>query len=56
MLQKISLCKSGCTFSPCIDLCLGLLIVLTMPVSAIAQDRIVEVASVIDGDTIEIHG
>ncbi len=56
MLQKISLRKSGRTFSPCIDLCLGLLIILSMAVSAVAQDRIIGVVSVIDGDTIEIHG
>jgi endonuclease YncB( thermonuclease family) len=35
---------------------IGLLIVLSMAVGAAAQDRIVGVASVIDGDTIEIHG
>jgi endonuclease YncB( thermonuclease family) len=33
-----------------------LLLVLIAASSAIAQDRIVGVASVIDGDTIEIHG
>src|SRR5271165_1353864 len=35
---------------------LGLLIVLSIAVGAAAKDRIVGVASVIDGDTIEIHG
>jgi len=35
---------------------IGLLIVLSIAVGAAAQDRIVGVASVIDGDTIEIHG
>lgn len=33
-----------------------LLLVLIVASSAVAQDRIVGVASVIDGDTIEIHG
>jgi endonuclease YncB( thermonuclease family) len=64
MLQKTSLRKSGRTFSPRIDLCLmilhrfaiGVLLVLYMLVSVVAQDRIIGVASVIDGDTIEIHG
>ena len=35
---------------------IALLIVLSVSSSAAAQDRIVGVASVIDGDTIEIHG
>ena len=35
---------------------IGLLIVLSIAVGAAAQDRIVGVATVIDGDTIEIHG
>jgi endonuclease YncB( thermonuclease family) len=35
---------------------LGLLLALSVASSAIAQDRIIGVASVIDGDTIEIHG
>jgi endonuclease YncB( thermonuclease family) len=35
---------------------IGLLIVLSIAVDAAAQDRIVGIASVIDGDTIEIHG
>jgi endonuclease YncB( thermonuclease family) len=34
----------------------GLLIVLSIAIGAVAQDGIVGVASVIDGDTIEIHG
>ena len=34
----------------------GLLIVLSMVVGAVAQDRIIGVTSVVDGDTIEIHG
>jgi endonuclease YncB( thermonuclease family) len=34
---------------------IGLLIVLSIAVGAAAQDRIVGIASVIDGDTIEIH-
>jgi endonuclease YncB( thermonuclease family) len=35
---------------------IGLVFVLSMAVNAVGQDRIVGVASVIDGDTIEIHG
>ena len=35
---------------------IALLIVLSVSSSAVAKDRIVGVASVIDGDTIEIHG
>jgi endonuclease YncB( thermonuclease family) len=35
---------------------IGLLFALSMLSSAVAQDRILGVASVIDGDTIEIHG
>ena len=35
---------------------IGVLFVLSMAVVAVAQDRIVGVVSVIDGDTIEIHG
>ncbi len=34
----------------------GLLLALPIGLSAVAQDRIIGVASVIDGDTIEIHG
>jgi endonuclease YncB( thermonuclease family) len=64
MLHKIGPRKSDRTFSLSIDVCLmilhrfaiGLLIVLSMLVGAVAQDRIVGVASVIDGDTIQIHG
>jgi endonuclease YncB( thermonuclease family) len=37
-------------------LAVGLLLALPIGLSAVAQDRIVGVASVIDGDTIEIHG
>ncbi|MGD9882672.1 MAG: thermonuclease family protein [Reyranella sp.] len=39
-----------------IRLAIWLLLVLIVASSAVAQDRIVGVASVIDGDTIEIHG
>ncbi|MGD9924061.1 MAG: thermonuclease family protein [Pseudorhodoplanes sp.] len=35
---------------------LGLLLALSVVSSAGAEDRIIGVASVIDGDTIEIHG
>ncbi|MGB8526343.1 MAG: thermonuclease family protein [Rhodoplanes sp.] len=35
---------------------IGVVFVLSMAVVAAAQDRMVGVASVIDGDTIEIHG
>src|SRR4249919_2235646 len=64
MLEKTNLCKSGRTFSPRIEFCLmilhrfaiGLLIALYMLVDVVAQDRIIGVVSVIDGDTIEIHG
>ena len=34
----------------------GLLLALFIVLSAVAQDRITGLASVIDGDTIEIHG
>ena len=37
-------------------LAIGLLVVLSVPVDTVAQDRIIGVVSVIDGDTIEIHG
>jgi endonuclease YncB( thermonuclease family) len=35
---------------------IGLFIILSTAVGAAAQDRIVGIASVIDGDTIVIHG
>jgi hypothetical protein len=34
----------------------GLLLALFIVLSAVAQDRITGLASIIDGDTIEIHG
>src|SRR5262245_48299136 len=37
-------------------LAIGLLLALSVVPSAVAQDRIIGVAAVIDGDTIEIHG
>ena len=37
-------------------LAIGLLVALSVPVDTVAQDRIIGVVSVIDGDTIEIHG
>ena len=35
---------------------IALLIVLSVSSSAVAENRIIGVASVVDGDTIEIHG
>ena len=65
MLYKIGLRKGGRIISSALMFgrlmilhcfAFGLLIGLSAVVGAVAQDRIVGVASVIDGDTIEIHG